>query len=255
MLKTHCILILFLAALVAPAAAQRGATSTGFIDATARVGEQTLPYVVYVPRDWTPERKWPVVLFLHGAGERGSNGLPQTQVGIGSAIRMHPEWFPCVAVMPQCPPGKGWGPTTLRLTSENPEVMALALAALDAAVQKYNGDPERITLTGLSMGGFGTWHIGAKYPRRFAALMPVCGGGKPAEMAPLLKDMPIWVFHGAADPTVPAARSRELVEALKSAGSTNVKYTEYPGVGHNSWDQAYGTKEAIEWLLAQRKGK
>lgn len=226
---------------------------TGFLNATAKVGDATMPYVVYVPRDYTPDRKWPVILFLHGAGERGSNGLPQSQVGIGTAIRMNPERFPAIVVMPQCPVGKTWGQPVGNLGVADPGTGDLALAALDATVKLYNGDTERLYLTGLSMGGFGTWGIAARYPSKFAALMPVCGGGKPEEMAPVLKNLPVWVFHGDQDMAVPVARGREMVEAIKAAGGTKIKYTEYPGVGHNSWDKAYGDREAIAWLLEQRQ--
>jgi predicted peptidase len=248
-------LITLVAALIGPARANGAPVETGFINATVRLGENSLNYVVYVPRDYAPERAWPVVLFLHGAGERGDNGLAQTQTGVGPAIRLHPERFPCLVVMPQCPANKGWGPRLGNVAEATPEVADLALAALDATIQKYHGDPDRIYLTGLSLGGFGTWAIGARHPAKFAALMPICGGGRPADMAPLLKDLPIWVFHGDADPAVPVQRSRDMVEALKSAGNTKVKYTEYPGVGHNSWDRAYGDAEAIAWLLSQKREK
>lgn len=249
------LLAALLALAAAPATAQKSSTPTGFLDGTARVAEQTMPYVVYVPRDYSSDRKWPVVLFLHGAGERGNSGLPQSQVGIGSAIRMHPDRFPCLVVMPQCPTGKGWGAPLRGVAQETPETAALALAALDEVMKKYSCDPDRVALTGLSMGGYGTWYLGAKYPDRFSALMPICGGGQPAEMAPNLKDEPIWVFHGDADPTVPVQRSRDMVKALQDAGSTKVRLTEFPGVGHNSWDKAYDNEEAIRWLLDQRRGK
>lgn len=246
-----------LGALGGPAAGRADSPKppTGFIDAVARVGDGSLPYEVFVPRDYTPDRPWPVVLFLHGAGERGTDGLKQTQVGIGSAIRMHPERFPCLVVMPQCPPGKGWGAGIQGFTTDRPEVAALALAALDETVRAYHGDPDRLYLTGLSLGGFGTWDIGMRNPGRFAALMPICGGGRPSEAASALKSMPIWVFHGDADPTVPVQRSRDMVEALKAAGNTGLKYTEYPGVGHNSWDKAYNDPETIAWLLSQKRVK
>jgi predicted peptidase len=115
----------------------------------------------------------------------------------------------------------------------------------------YTIDPKRIYLTGLSMGGFGTWGFAPSHIDTFAALMPICGGGSKKD-APALAKLPIWAFHGGDDETVPAEKSREMVEAVKAAGG-KVKYTEYPGVGHNSWDAAYGDPEAIEWLLKQRK--
>jgi predicted peptidase len=219
------------------------AAETGFLNKSVRAGDRSMPYVVYLPREHTSKKRWPVILFLHGAGERGDNGLSQSQVGIGTAIRMHPERFPCLVVMPQAPRGNGW----------RGESNELALRALDEVVKKYKGDPSRLYLTGLSMGGYGTWEIAAKYPDRFAAVMPICGGGDPTAMASTLKSLPIWVFHGDADQAVPVQRSREMVEAIKAAGSASIKYTEYPGVGHNSWDNAYGDAEAITWLLSQKR--
>jgi predicted peptidase len=238
------------AALAAPSGAAE--METGFLNETAHAGSETMPYVVYVPRDYTPARKWPVVLFLHGSGERGTNGLAQTQVGLPVQLRVHPERFPCLVVMPQCPPGQGWGAAIPGFSEDHPETLDLAMNALDTVLKKYSTDPDRVYLTGLSMGGFGSWDLGSKHPERFAAMMVVCGGGDPAKVAPRLKDKPVWVFHGGADPTVPVKRSQEMVEALKAAGNTQVKYTEYPGVGHNSWDNAFGDPAAIEWLFSQK---
>lgn len=253
---------LLLASLLAlsPVAGQRSASAqsappTGFLNGLVRKGNQSMPYVVYVPRDYTAGKKWPVILFLHGAGERGDSGLPQSQVGIGGAIRMRPDRFPCLVVMPQCPTGKGWGHAIQGFIPDSTDTADLALAALDEVMARYSTDPDRVYLTGLSMGGFGTWSIGSRLPERFAALMPICGGGNPAEWAPKLKNLPIWVWHGDQDRAVPVERSRSMVEALKAAGATRVRYTELPGVGHNSWDAAYGNEEAISWLLGQVRGK
>jgi len=149
---------------------------------------------------------------------------------------------------------------------------AQLFAALDEAMKEFNGDPQRLYLTGLSMGGYGTWAFGYKYPEKFAALVPVCGGVVASGRAPpwhprsknpddpygetasLLTKVPIWVFHGETDPRVPVTESRKLSEALKSRGG-NVRYTEYPGVGHNAWDRAYWEEELLPWLLAQRNPK
>ena len=142
------------------------------------------------------------------------------------------------------------------------------LAALAAAIKEFNGDPARIYLTGLSMGGYGTWSIAAGHPGMFAALVPVCGGIRPpdagapedgaanpyAETAKKIGTTPVWVFHGGADPAVPVTESRKMVEALK-ANSGNVKYTEYEGVGHNSWDKAYREADLPVWLFAQKLEK
>ncbi len=227
-----------------PAAAQEApAVPTGFIDKTLTIEGKSYPYVVYVPRSYTAARKWPVVVFLHGSGERGEDGLKQSQVGLGGAVRLFPERYPAVIVMPQCPSGQRFAGA----------VANAVIAQLDRTMQEYSIDADRQYLTGLSMGGYGTWAIASQFPERFAALAPVCGGGEPAAMAPKLKNVPIWVFHGDQDQAVPVQRSREMVEALKAAGSDKVKYTEYPGVGHNSWDNAYAEKGLAEWLFAQKR--
>jgi predicted peptidase len=199
-------------------------------------------YVVYVPRDYTPHKAWPLIMFLHGMGERGSDGLQQTQVSIATAIRWHADRFPCLVVMPQCPGDVHWDKAADDIDT-----------ALANTRSEYNVDPDRIYLTGLSMGGFATWSYGAHRLDVYAALMPICGGGDPND-APRLAKAPIWAFHGADDKTVPPQRSREMVEAVKKAGG-KINYTEYPGVPHNSWDKTYDDPEAIKWLLCQRKGR
>jgi predicted peptidase len=197
-------------------------------------------YVVYVPENYDPARRWPLVVFLHGMGERGHDGLIQSEVGIGTAIRRHSERFPCVVVMPQCPADKIWT-----------EAFDHIDQAIAEAIDDYAIDRDRILLTGLSMGGYGTWSYGALHAETFAALMPVCGGGS-VEDAPALATVPIWAFHGGVDSVVAPERSREMVSATKAAGG-EVRYTEYPDVDHNSWDRAYGDAEATAWLLAQKK--
>ncbi len=228
------------------AKAQTQTVVTGFINKTVTMDGATYPYVVYVPRDYTPSKKLPVILFLHGAGERGNDGLKQTQVGIGTALRMSSERYPALVVMPQCAAGERW----------NGKMAEFAVKALDQTVAEYNGDTDRLYLTGLSLGGFGSFLIASQHPDRFAAVVPICGGIRVDDLktiAEKLKDVPLWVFHGDADPVVPVARSREMVEAIKAAGGTQVKYTEYPGVGHNSWDKDYGEKELTDWLFAQKR--
>jgi predicted peptidase len=218
------------------------AVATGFINKTMKIDGKERRYVVYVPNNYTPKKQWPLVLFLHGSGERGDDGLLQTDVGIAHAIRKNPKWFPCIVVMPQCPNDVWWD-----------KAIADFETALGSAEKEYNIDPERVYMTGLSMGGFGTWMYGAMHPERFAALMPLCGGGKP-EDGPALAKTPIWAFHGDQDKAVPVAKSREMVEAVKKAGG-EIKYTEYPKVEHNCWDATYGDQDAIKWLLKQRKAR
>jgi predicted peptidase len=219
------------------------ALETGFINGVVKSGSNTMPYVVFVPREHTEEKEWPVILFLHGAGERGSDGFLQVRVGIGPQLWLNPRRFPCLVVMPQAPSAGDW----------SGKYNDLALRAMEEVIEKYHGDRNRLYLTGLSMGGFGTWDIAANYPERFAAIIPICGGGDPAT-APQFKSLPIWVFHGGADNVVPPRFSRDMVAAIKAAGNITIQYTEYPGAGHNSWDRTYANRLVIEWLLAQKRG-
>ncbi|MBN2312106.1 MAG: dienelactone hydrolase family protein [Candidatus Hydrogenedentes bacterium] len=224
---------------------------TGFIDKVMTVDGQERAYVVFVPRGYDGRKSWPLIVFLHGAGERGSDGYKQSEVGLGRAVRMAPDRFPCLVLMPQCPEegwwckdGSGWADEFQPGTAHIDRALADTLA-------EYNVDPARVYLTGLSMGGFGTWIYGAQHADTFAALMPICGGGNTADGATLAK-LPIWVFHGANDSVVPVERSREMVEAVKAAGG-DVQYSELPNTDHNSWDQAYGNGDAIAWLLSQHR--
>jgi len=258
----HAALSLTLLALL-PVSAFARKQETGFLDRAITVSGETYRYQVFVPYNWDRHKKWPVILFLHGAGERGENGLLQTDVGLAHAIREHAGNFPFVVVMPQCPKGKLW---------TEPEMETQAFAALDRSMKAFDGDSERIYLTGISMGGYGTWDLAAKYPHRFAAYVPICGGiyGPPnfkkievslakdaqvadpyAETARRVGNTPVWIFHGDADDSVPVDESRKMYAALQAAGA-KTKYSEYPGVGHNSWDKAYAEPELVPWLLNQR---
>ncbi len=221
---------------------------TGFVPFATHAEGEEQPAVVYVPGIYDPEREWPLVVFLHGMGERGDDGHRQAEVGIGKAIRQHPERFPCLVVMPQCSISTTWSSSKNRKGAPASKHID---AAIEHVMEKYNVDENRVSLTGLSMGGYGTFSYGALNIERFSALMPICGGGNPNNAAALAKK-PMWVFHGGADPVVNPDQSKRMVEAIREAGG-EVQYTEYPGVGHNSWDKAYGTKEAIEWMLAQSR--
>ena len=237
-------------------------TQTGFLDRTISVKGTTYKYQVFVPEDWSSKQKWPVILFLHGAGERGSDGLLQTDVGLPHAIRLDRSRFKAVIVMPQCLKD-GWWPT--------PQMEEMALAALAAATKEFKGDPKRTYLTGLSMGGYGSWDLAARYPGKFAAVVPICGGIViPEHLKQLRPDLaaysddpksyedvarkigktPVWIFHGGADDVVPPEGSRKLDAAFKAAGG-DVRFTEYPGVGHNSWDKAYAEPELMTWMLSK----
>jgi len=203
-------------------------------------------YRVYAPRD--AEGPLPAILFLHGAGESGSDGLLQTTVGIGPAIEREPERFPALVVFPQASRGYGWRGFNL----------AAAEAALDDVEAHYAVDAERVSVTGISMGGYGTWLLALQSPGRFAAAVPVCGGLDRAAMmthaqaARRLATLPQWVFHGDADPIIPVGESRAMVSALEAAGAP-VRYTEYAGVQHNSWDRAYAEPQLMPWLLRMER--
>ena len=196
--------------------------------------------MVFVPhvKAGTPR---PVGLFLHGAEATGDDGRRQVS-GIAAAIRRAEKTFPAVAVFPQSRK-RSW-----RAASEDGK---RAMAILAEAEKAHQTDPKRVYLTGLSMGGFGTWSLAAAHPDTWAAIVPICGGGKPKD-AEKFKDLPCWCFHGDADPTVKVDLSRNMIKALKDAGGSP-KYTEYPGVEHNSWTKAYGTKELYDWLWDQKR--
>jgi poly(3-hydroxybutyrate) depolymerase len=198
-------------------------------------------YTVYVPDGYDGTKTFPVVLFLHGAGERGDDGVTPAQVGIGPAILNRQGGIPAVVVFPQA--RRTW-------SAASPDGIA-ALRALDEVMRDYKVDPKRVILTGLSMGGMGSWDIGTAHPERFAAVVPICGGGDPAT-ADQLKGLPVWTFCGDADRDETVLNLRTIVESLRNSGSP-AKLTEYRGVGHNSWDRAYNNPELFEWMLAQQK--
>jgi predicted peptidase len=190
----------------------------------------------------------PVILFLHGAGEAGTDGQKPTQVGIGPAVRTREATFPFLVVFPQAservPASFGsWLPG-------QPDAER-ALAILDEVQRDYRADPRRVYLTGISVGGNGVWHLAAAHPERWAAIVPVCGLG-PVTKAAAVKDIPCWCFHGAEDGNVSVEQSRKMVAALRQAGGSP-RYTEYPDVGHNSWERAYDSDELYDWLLKQAK--
>ena len=236
-----------LAALAVSASAE-DKPKTGFIDKTfTNADKTTSPYVVFVPKDYDGTKEYPVILFLHGAGETKQpnakkEGQLPVNVGIGPAIKKREKDFPFIVVIPRAE-GFGWGADSANAKR--------ALAMLDEVNKEYKTDANRQYLSGLSMGGMGTWSIAMAHPDRFAAIVPVCGRGD-TKTAEKIKDLPCWCFHGDADASVKVEGSREMIDAIKKAGGSP-KYTEYPGVGHNSWDKAYATDELYTWLLAQKK--
>lgn len=199
-------------------------------------------YEVFIPHGYKGEKEYPVILFLHGSGEtKGGKQLP-VEVGIGPAIEKREKSFPFIVVIPQ---------SVKRTWKADSDDAKRALAILDEVCKEYKTDTNRIYLTGLSMGGYGTWSLAVARPDKWAAIVPICGGGDP-KSAEKIKDIPCWCFHGDADSAVPVDRSRDMIKALQAAGG-KPKYNEYPDVGHNSWNKAYGTDELYTWLLEQKK--
>jgi len=208
---------------------------------------------IWLPSGFEPSRKWPAILFLHGAGERGADGARQTTVGLGHALaegKIDPQ---AIVVFPQCPEKQRW------VTSPQ-----IAIDALDAAEREFPIDRSRVALTGMSMGGAGAWLLAAKYPKRWSALAVVCGYlHRPPKLPELgdattetfdqfarrLPHIPIWIFHGSDDATVPVEESREMARAL----GPRAGYTEFAHTGHNAWDPAYSGTHVVEWLVGQKR--
>lgn len=221
--------------------ARAGEAERGFLNRVHKDPDgRQAKYVVYVPPEYKGDKAYPLILFLHGAGETGSDGQKQVMVGLGPAIRQR-KGFPFIAVFPQ---------SQKRTWKAGSDDANRALAILEEVQKEYKVDAARIYLTGLSMGGYGTWSLAAAHPDRWAAIAPVCGGGDPKQ-ADRIKHIPCWCFHGAEDRPVPVQRSREMIEALKKVGGSP-RYTEFPYVGHNSWDPAYATGELYGWLLSHK---
>lgn len=198
----------------------------------------TFDYLLYLPKDYDSKESWPLVLFLHGSGERGDDLELVKKHGPPKRVAAGKE-FPFILISPQCPDIERWSPRILA-------------ALLDIIIKKYHVDEDRVYVTGLSMGGFGTWAMAAKYPERFAAIAPICGGGDP-DLAKALTKTPVWAFHGAKDPAVPVKRSQEMVKAIKKAGG-QAKLTIYPDAGHDSWTVTYENPELYQWLLGHVRG-
>jgi predicted peptidase len=260
---------MFMAVAMTMGPAPARAVDTGFLDRSVTVDGVSYRYQVYVPSDYTPRRKWPIALFLHGSGERGDDGLVQTQVGIGSAIRGDRKRFPMIVVMPQARPNTRWSGA----------MAAQAMAALEHSIREFHGDRQRVYLTGLSMGGQGVWLLAASHPHTFAALAPISSfiriendddvidpeqdrallaqfpemlaADPAAAFAHRLGKTPVWIFHGGADDVVPVVHARQLAQAMKDGGG-EVRFSEYAGGNHGAWDRAYAEPDLVSWLLSHR---
>ena len=203
-------------------------------------------YLLFLPKEYDGKKRSPMMLFLHGSGERGTNIWKVATHGPPKNVAEHRE-FPFILVSPQCPEGQDWSKDVL-------------LALLEEMMRKYAVDTNRIYLTGLSMGGYGTWDLGLSYPEKFAAIAPICGGGEmislllsSREKGQALKTLAVWAFHGAKDPVVPLEESERMVEAVKKAGVREVKFTVYPEAGHDSWTETYQNPELYLWFLEHQR--
>lgn len=225
--------------------------------------KMSLPYRLLKPDgyDKVGKVRYPLVVFLHGTVGRGTDNKRQLRSGVEEFVKdATRKKHPCFLAVPQCPPDKLWfnvgfadtrGNITL---PKNPtEPAATVLELIEALCNEHPIDKDRIYLTGLSMGGYCTWDLISRRPELFAAAIPVSGGGDPAQAQKLVK-LPIWAFHGGADPLVPVARPRDMIAAIKKAGG-EPKYTEYKGVGHDAWTPTYKDSKVLDWLFEQKKGE
>lgn len=209
---------------------------------------QKIGYLLFLPDDYEQKaaRQWPLLLFLHGSGERGTDVWKVATHGPPKSVT-NSSSFPFIMIAPQCAEGQMWESEPL-------------LGLIDEISRKYRVDATRIYVTGLSMGGYGTWNLGMKYPEKFAAIAPICGGGElisvllsSREKSAALKTLGIWAFHGARDPVVPIDESKRMIEAVTKAGAKDVKLTIYPDAEHDSWTETYKNPQLYEWLLAHRR--
>lgn len=252
---THVVLTIALSQLAAAPVEDRYEEHT-YVYTGGEYKEASFKWRLLKPAKIETGKKYPVVLFLHGAGERGTDNKKQLQY--------FPDWistdemrakFPCFVIAPQCRNGKQWvnvpwGAKKSTPQGEISEQLAAAVGILQEVLAKQPVDRKRVYLTGLSMGGYGTWDLALRHPDWFAAVAPVCGGGD-ERLAERLKDVPLWAWHGDKDGAVPVERTQQMIAAIKAAGGSP-KFTELPGVGHNSWNQAYhGPDNLIPWMFQQ----
>ncbi|HVF43929.1 MAG TPA: dienelactone hydrolase family protein [Pyrinomonadaceae bacterium] len=214
---------------------------------TARVGANDYAYQVHAPASAGDSP--PVIVFLHGIGQRGSGGFLPESGAAAVLVRRYLARVPAVVLLPQCRAGSYWS---------DPFMDEMVMTALSQTESEFKADDARLYLTGVSMGGYGVWHLASGHPGRFAALVSVCGGvhgrdaGRFDSVAEKVGETPAWLFHGADDRVVPVTESRQMTAALKGVGG-NVKYSEYPGVGHAVWTQVFAERGLMPWLLSQRR--
>lgn len=221
-------------------------------------GGYSLPYRLYIPKDYDKEKSYPVMLFLHGAGERGDNNESQLVNALPILAKTSPDLLAeMIIVAPQCPANEQWvaaswsnGNYSTQKYAES-KALKTAMKILDQTIADYSCDTDRLYVMGLSMGGYGTWDVLARHGERFAAGIPLCGGGDPSQ-AEKLKEIPIWTYHGDADTTVKFEGTQGMVEAIRAAGGEKIIFTPVAGAGHNIWNTASGNKELLPWLLSNK---
>lgn len=243
----------------APGPRKHPLQETGFLNRRIQIGTNWYRYQVYVPEDWHPDKHklWPVILFLHGRGERGSEGMWQTQIGLPAAIRDHPERWPFIVVLPQCSIDRYW---------TDKDMLAMAMSELDVETAEFQGDRARTYLSGLSLGGYGAWELARQHPTRWAAIAIAASGifwsyakdrwtqasTLPGEYALAVGRTPVWLFHGAEDNVVAPRQDELLYTALKTAGG-HVRLWVYQGLKHDCWTRAFNEPELPRWLLLHRR--
>ena len=220
----------------------------------------TIPYRFAAPKAVEQGKKYPLVILFHGAGERGTNNVAQLVHGATDLLNyMREKGIEGYFIAGQCPAGKQWVDTpwnkrTHAMPETPSESMALMIELIEKTMKELPVDRNRVLVTGISMGGYGTWDIVQRHPDWFAAAMPCCGGGDTA-LAEKIRDVPIWTFHGDRDTTVPVRRSRDMVAALWAIDG-KIRYREYPGVGHGCWGATYADwDKVLSWFFTQRKGR
>jgi poly(3-hydroxybutyrate) depolymerase len=232
---------------------------TGFLNRKIQVNGATYRYQVYLPEDWRRDdrKMWPIILFLHGRGERGAEGMWQTQIGLPAELRDHPERWPFVVVMPQCPQGHYW---------TDHDMLQLAMMALDQETAEFHGDVNRTYISGLSLGGYGAWELARLHPTRWAAVVIAAGGifwsysperwqrasTLPAEYAQAIGRTPVWLFHGADDNIVAPRQAELMYSALKTSGG-HIRLWVYQSLRHDCWTRAYNEPDLPRWMLANHR--
>lgn len=226
----------------------RGQAGSGLLSREVKVGNKAYGYQIFVPGRLKDKERPPVILFLHGIGQRGQGGFVKGAAAI--LIKQYLERLPAIVVLPQCEKGRYWS---------DPEMDKMVMATLRQTVKEFGADESRLYMIGVSMGGYGAWHMAAEHAGTFAAFVTICGGSplrtgdRFMSIARRVGRTPVWVFHGAEDRVVPVSESRQMVAALKELKG-NVRYSEYPNVAHNVWLNVMKEPELLPWLLSQRLG-